>query len=192
MIRKNLANIFTCLRIVLIVPAVWLILRASQTRTDGAHVWAVAVFVLAAFTDFIDGQIARRTNTISEFGKVVDPLADRLLVISVLVALMWRRFIPVWMGGLIVGRDALMIVGAPIVGIGDREKRERLAVHWTGKVATALLFLSICIFILWNLREKVNPAGLIIYLAGLVFSYLSALIYITRGLKLLRTGDMDA
>jgi len=186
LIRKNLANIFTCLRMALIVPVVWLLLKASPTRCDGAHVWAVGVFVFAAFTDFIDGQIARRTHTISEFGKVVDPLADRLLVIAVLVTLMWRRFLPIWMGALIVGRDALMLVGAPLVGIRDREKREQLAVHWTGKLATALLFLSICIFILWNLRHHVNAFGMVIYCIGLFFSYISAFIYINKAYRLLR------
>jgi CDP-diacylglycerol--glycerol-3-phosphate 3-phosphatidyltransferase len=185
MIRKNLANIFTCLRIALIPVVVWLIFAASASDMDAAHAWALAVFLFAAFTDFIDGQIARRTNTISEFGKVVDPLADRLLVISVLVALMWRDFIPLWMGLVIVARDALMIVGAPVVGIRDREVREKLAVHWTGKLATALLFVSICIFILWNVADRVNPVGLVIFCIGILFSYLSGFIYIRRGIKLL-------
>jgi len=195
MIKKNLANIITCLRIVLIPVVLWLISIMSTTQVDAAHYWALGVFVFAASTDFIDGQIARRTNTISEFGKLVDPLADRLLVISVLIALMWRNFMPIWMGVLIVGRDVLMLVGAPIIGINDKEVRERLAVHWTGKAATALLFTAICTFILWNLPEvtttigfpgKMNPIGLVIFCAGIVFSYASAFIYIRRGIALVR------
>lgn len=185
MIKKNIANAITCLRIVLVPVIVWLIVIASSTEYDAAHAWAFAVFLLAASTDFIDGQIARRTNTISEFGKLVDPLADRLLVISVLIALMWEGFMPVWMGALIVGRDVLMLIGAPLIGIRDKETREKLAVHWTGKLATALLFTAICVFILWNTRDRVNVAGFIIFCAGIVFSYLSAFIYIRRGIKLI-------
>ncbi len=193
MIRRNVANFFTCLRILLIPVILWLISIMSQRTVDAAHYWALGVFVFAALTDFIDGQIARRTNTISEFGKLVDPLADRLLVISVLVALMWREFLPIWMGVLIVGRDVLMLIGAPIVGINDKEVREKMAVHWTGKTATALLFVSICIFILWNLPQspaggfftKVNPFGFGTFCAGIVFSYLSGYIYIRRGIKLI-------
>ncbi len=185
MIKKNLANFFTCLRIALIPVVVWLIFSASLHDRDAAHAWALAIFVFAAFTDFIDGQIARRTDTISEFGKVVDPLADRLLVISVLVALMWRSFMPLWMGLVIVGRDALMLVGAPVVGIRDPQVREKLAVHWTGKLATALLFIAICIFIYWNLHRQVNRVGLVIFCAGIFFSYLSGFIYLRRGIKLL-------
>ncbi len=187
MIRKNLANIFTCMRIALIPLVIWLIFAASAHEMDAAHAWALAVFLFAALTDFIDGQIARRTNTISEFGKVVDPLADRLLVISVLVALMWRRFMPLWMGLVIVGRDVLMLVGAPVVGIRDKETREKLAVHWTGKLATALLFVSICIFILWNVEHHVNPVGMVIFCVGILFSYVSGFIYMRRGIKLLGT-----
>ena len=196
MIRKNLANIFTCMRIVLIPVVLWLISIMSRTEVDAAHYWALGVFLFAASTDFIDGQIARRTNTISEFGKLVDPLADRLLVISVLIALMWRSFMPIWMGVLIVSRDVLMLIGAPIIGINDKEVREKLAVHWTGKAATALLFTAICTFILWNVPleassiafpGRMNPIGLVLFCLGIVFSYVSAFIYIRRGVALVRS-----
>ncbi|MDD3717069.1 MAG: CDP-diacylglycerol--glycerol-3-phosphate 3-phosphatidyltransferase [Actinomycetota bacterium] len=201
MIRKNIANFFTCLRIILIPVILWLISIMSRQVSDSAHYWALGVFLFAASTDFIDGQIARRTNTISEFGKLVDPFADRLLVISVLVALMWRGFLPIWMGALIVSRDVLMLIGAPIVGINDREVREKLAVHWTGKAATAMLFVSICLFITWNVPEpvggggfftRVNPAGFVIFCAGIVFSYVSGYIYLRRGIKLLGAAKTSA
>jgi cardiolipin synthase len=185
-IKKNIANFFTCLRIILIPVIIWLIFAASTEEVDAAHIWALVVFVFAASTDFIDGQIARRTNTISEFGKLVDPLADRLLVISVLVALMLRSFIPLWMGILIISRDALMLIGAPIIGINDKEVREKMAVHWTGKAATALLFTALCLFILFNLPGKINLAGFILFCAGIVFSYTSGYIYIRRGIKLIK------
>ncbi|MBN2025876.1 MAG: CDP-diacylglycerol--glycerol-3-phosphate 3-phosphatidyltransferase [Actinobacteria bacterium] len=199
MIKKNIANFFTCLRIFLIPVVIWLISIMSKETVDAEHWWALGVFMFAASTDFIDGQIARRTNTISEFGKLVDPLADRLLVISVLVALMWREFIPLWMGILIVSRDVLMLAGAPIIGINDKEVREKLAVHWTGKAATALLFTSICLFILLNLPAKadagffgkVNPVGFVIFCLGIVFSYLSGFIYVRRGIKLIGAGRTE-
>ncbi len=185
MIRRNIANFFTCLRIVLIPVILWLIFAASPNRRDAVHVWALAVFLLAAATDLIDGQLARRMNIVSEFGKAVDPLADRLLVISVLVALMWRNFMPLWMGILIVSRDVLMLIGAPVLGIRDQEIRERLAVHWTGKVATAILFVSLCVFILFNTEGEFNPFGFVLFCAGIFFSYLSGFIYVRRGIKIL-------
>ncbi|MDY6794312.1 MAG: CDP-diacylglycerol--glycerol-3-phosphate 3-phosphatidyltransferase [Actinomycetota bacterium] len=191
MIRRNLANFFTCLRIALIPVILWLVFTASTRESaDASHAWALGVFLFAALTDFIDGQLARRLDIITEFGKLVDPLADRLLVISVLVALMWRDFIPIWMGVLIVARDVFLLIAAPMVGITDKETREKLAVHWTGKAATALLFVAICIFILFNLPGEVNLVGFIIFCIGIFFSYLSGFIYIRRGIKLIRGQEV--
>lgn len=191
MIRRNLANFFTCLRIVLIPVVLWLIFTASgENAPDASHAWALGVFLFAALTDFIDGQLARRLDTITEFGKLVDPLADRLLVISVLIALMWRDFMPIWMGVLIVARDVFLLMAAPMVGINDKETREKLAVHWTGKAATALLFTAICIFTLFNLPGQVNLVGFIIFCVGILFSYLSGFIYIGRGIKLIRGEEV--
>jgi cardiolipin synthase len=152
---------------------------------DSGHVLGLAYFLTAAATDFIDGQIARRTDTITEFGKVVDPFADRLLVIAVLIALMVRNFIPLWLGLVIVSRDVLMVLGAPMVGINRQEVRDQLAVHWTGKLATALLFVAICTFILWNRVGEVNKIGFYLFLVGIVFSYISGYIYVHRGIKIL-------
>lgn len=191
-LAHNFANIITLVRLLLAPAVVYFIARASKETLDGWHYAALFAFLAAAFTDFLDGQIARRTDTITEFGKVVDPLADRLLVISVLLALMIRSFMPWWMGLIIVSRDLLMLVGAPLVGINRQEVRDRLAVHWTGKLATALLFVAICIFITWNAPEhinpslKVNPVGFAFFAAGVAFSYLSAYIYVSRGIKILR------
>ena len=199
MVRRNLANFFTCLRIILIPVVLWLISVMSRQTSDAAHYWALGVFMFAASTDFIDGQIARRTGTISEFGKLVDPLADRLLVICVLIALLWGRFLPLWMVALIVGRDVLMLAGAPLVGIVGREAREELAVHWTGKAATALLFVSICLFIAMNVPgaaggffTRVNPVGFVIFCLGIVFSYVSGFIYLRRGITFLGSSRSRA
>jgi CDP-diacylglycerol--glycerol-3-phosphate 3-phosphatidyltransferase len=165
---------------------VWLLATANGGAVDARHAWALGLFIGAALTDFLDGQIARRTNTITEFGKIVDPLADRLLVISALVVLMARQFMPLWMGILIVSRDVIMLAGAPIVGIKEPDK---IAVHWTGKVATALLFLSLCFFILWGRKGYLQPVGFWLFLPGILFSYISGLIYLYRGIMTVKHRD---
>jgi CDP-diacylglycerol--glycerol-3-phosphate 3-phosphatidyltransferase len=184
--RRNLANFFTCIRIALIPVVIWLILAMSTQEINASHYWALGVFVFAALTDFIDGQLARRMDIISEFGKIADPLADRLLVISVLIALMVGEFMPVWMGVLIIARDIIILAGAPVVGITDKETREKLSVHWTGKAATAFLFTAICLFILLNLPGDVHILGFVVFCIGIFFSYLSGFIYFHRGIKLMR------
>ena len=191
---QNLANMITVARLLLVPAVVYFIASSSKSGIDGWHYAALFTFMAAAGTDFLDGHIARRTDTITEFGKVVDPLADRLLVISVLVALMARSFMPLWMGLIIVSRDVLMLIGAPLVGINRQEVRDRLAVHWTGKLATALLFTAICIIIMWNAPSHVigsigvNAVGFAFFAAGTIFSYVSACIYIYRGINIIKQG----
>lgn len=79
-------NALTILRVLLIPVFIWLIFFSSVQN----HVaWALLVFVVAAFTDFLDGYLARKWRVISDFGKIADPLADKLLVLSALAALTW-------------------------------------------------------------------------------------------------------
>jgi cardiolipin synthase len=200
LIVRNLANAITVMRLVFIPFVVWFILASSTENIDGWHYAALFSFLFAAGTDFLDGQIARRTDTITEFGKMVDPLADRLLVISVLIALMLKEFLPLWMGILVISRDVLMLAGAPIVGINRQEVRDRLAVHWTGKLATALIFTSICFFLMLNTPYWINSPrgvmgvniyGFILFMVGVVFSYVSGFIYIFRGIDILKNLDKE-
>jgi CDP-diacylglycerol--glycerol-3-phosphate 3-phosphatidyltransferase len=184
-----MANALTLCRIAASPFIVWLLATASATTADARHAWALGVFIAAALTDFVDGQVARRTNTITEFGRVVDPLADRLLVISTLVILMVRGFLPLWMGLLIVGRDGFMLLGATAAGIKDTGN---IKVHWTGKVATGLLFEAICWFIYFNTSSHVNWVGLAFFLPGVAFSYLSGYIYMQRGIRLVRQQSKEA
>lgn len=197
-IVRNLANFITVMRLLFIPFVIWFIVASSTQEIDGWHYAALFSFLFAAGTDFLDGQIARRTDTITEFGKMLDPLADRLLVISVLVALMAKEFMPLWMGILVISRDVLMLLGAPIVGINRQEVRDRLAVHWTGKLATALIFTSICVFLMLNTPYWINSPrgvlganiyGFILFMLGVVFSYASGFIYVFRGIDILKNLD---
>ncbi len=189
LVKRNIANALTVLRLIAVPVVAWLLATASSGNVDARHGWALGLFIAAAWTDFLDGQIARRTNTISEFGKFVDPLADRLLVITVLVVLMARSFMPLWMGILIVARDVIMLAGAPIIGMKEKDK---ISVHWTGKVATAFLFLALCFFILWGRPGYLQPVGFWIFLPGIVFSYASGLIYLYRGIITVKhRGESD-
>ena len=195
---RNLANIITVMRLFFIPFVIWFIVASPTEKIDGWHYAALFSFLFAAGTDFLDGQIARRTDTITEFGKMVDPLADRLLVISVLVTLMAKEFMPLWMGILVISRDILMLLGAPLVGINRQEVRDRLAVHWTGKLATAFIFTSICVFLMLNTPYWINSPrgvlgvniyGFVLFMIGVVFSYASGFIYVFRGIDILKNLD---
>ena len=104
----NLANQLTMLRIVLALAVFWALMRGSAA----GHLAALFLFLAAIATDWVDGWVARRMNTISAFGKVADPAADKILVLGALIALIRTKEleIPLWGVFLIIARD--LLVGA--------------------------------------------------------------------------------
>ncbi|MFO1089498.1 MAG: CDP-alcohol phosphatidyltransferase family protein [Hyphomicrobiales bacterium] len=103
----SLPNLLTILRILLVPLAVWLII------TD-QYVAAFAVFVIAGVTDAVDGFIAKHFDAVTELGAYLDPLADKLLLVSMYVALGIQNYLPDWLVIVVVSRDVL-IIGAVIL-----------------------------------------------------------------------------
>ena len=102
---RFLPNTLSLLRIGLVVPAVWS-LHAQRYRL------AIALIVLAGATDALDGLLARRFGWSSYVGAILDPLADKLMLVSIYAALAWLGHLPVWLAGLVVARDLVIVVGA--------------------------------------------------------------------------------
>jgi cardiolipin synthase len=98
-------NLICLLRIALAVPIVWLLADARYEPT-------LVLFLIAALSDGLDGYLAKSFNWESEFGKVLDPLADKLLLVSVFITLAWLGLVPVWLAALAVARDVVIGVGA--------------------------------------------------------------------------------
>lgn len=130
----TIPNILSALRIACIPVYAALILRHTTTW-DGLVLFAV---VLA--TDWVDGAVARRTGQVSELGKILDPVADRLAIAFGIVALVIRGAFPVWAAALIVGRDVIALVGGAIALAG---RGVRVDVRPIGKIATFSLMLAI-------------------------------------------------
>ena len=121
----NLPNQLTVLRVILI--PVCLLLWAL-----GQPVWAAAVFALAAFTDFLDGYIARKNNIVTVFGKFADPVADKILVLTVMIFLAAGGRLPAWAVCIVAARE-LMVDGLRLVAVG---KGNVIAAGWLGKIKT--------------------------------------------------------
>ncbi len=103
---RHLPNLITALRLILVVPIVWLLL-------DGRYPESFALFVIAGASDLADGFLARRFGWTSRLGSILDPLADKALVVGTLLVLGWRGEVPMWLVILAVGRD-VMLVGLAI------------------------------------------------------------------------------
>ena len=105
---KTLPNAITLIRLALI--PVFLALELGER-----HLWALIAFAFALGSDWLDGLLARLLRQRSHLGGVLDPVADKLLVFTALVGLVWQRALPVWILGLVIARDALMLFGAAVV-----------------------------------------------------------------------------
>jgi CDP-diacylglycerol--glycerol-3-phosphate 3-phosphatidyltransferase len=131
----NVPNVLTMLRIVA-VPVVVVALLEDSPQWD---VIAAAVFALAAFTDGLDGYIARRRKEITTFGKLMDPLADKLLITAALVSLVSLNRLAAWVAMVIIARE-FAITGLRSVAA---ERGVVIEASWLGKVKTALQVLAI-------------------------------------------------
>mgnify|MGYP003369973188 FL=1 len=128
----TLANAISFIRL-LMVPAYLVLLL------HGYDVLATALFAAAALTDFIDGQVARRTHSVSKLGQLLDPAVDRILMITGVLGVFLVGRIPLWIILVVLARDLLMLIGG---GILLTKYKIRIPVIYPGKVATTLLFVG--------------------------------------------------
>ena len=114
------------------VPGVWMYI-------------SLLLFILASLTDYIDGQIARKCNQVSDFGKFLDPLADKLVTIAVMTMFCeWGRF-PAWALMLVLTRE-FAVTGLRLVAVG---KGTVIAAGWSGKVKTASTMVGLCVLMVF-------------------------------------------
>jgi len=177
------ANKITILRILLIPFFVVEILYYVQTGNELHRLLALLTFAVAAILDGVDGYVARHYHQWSELGTVLDPLADKLLLVSGIVVLSFDHgprlaTIPLWLTGTIIGRDLLLGVGAVIVRlvVGKITVRPRL----TGKIATVLQ-MAVVLWILLKWSDHHAACLKIIGLAAGIFTGASGLFYVWDG-----------
>ena len=138
----NTANKLTLLRVVMI-PAFLLVLYLD---VPGASYWALAIFVAASLTDTLDGYIARHYNQVTDFGKFMDPLADKCLVVAAMLWFVEIGQMPAWAVLIVVIRE-FAVRGLRMVAA---DKGRVIAAGWSGKVKTASTMAAIVIMLLMN------------------------------------------
>ena len=142
MFPLNVPNVLTMLRIV----AVPVLVVALLEETPDGDVIAAVVFALAALTDGLDGYIARRKKQVTTFGKLMDPLADKLLVIAALISLVSLDRLAAWVAMVIIARE-LAVTGLRSIAA---ERGVVIAASWLGKVKTALQVVAIIALIAFD------------------------------------------
>ena len=132
-------NLLSALRLLGVPLFLWLLLGPEA---DG---WAVLVLMVSGWTDYFDGKIARRYGLISRVGQILDPLADRLYILSTVVAFGIREIIPVWLLVALLGRDVFIALLLPLL---RRRGYGPLPVHFMGKAATYNLLYALPLLLL--------------------------------------------
>jgi cardiolipin synthase (CMP-forming) len=188
------ANKITVVRILMIPAFVTMAIYYGQSIQRGAPLeWmrftAIAIFLIAAVSDGLDGYVARRYNQRSSLGVILDPLADKGLLLSGIITLSisnwsdidpdYGRF-PAWFPVLVISRDTVILVGAMILYLLNG--KVHVKPNWTGKVATVLQMIAIG----WvMLQLRFLPLLYVVIAAG-VFTFISGIVYVTEGVRQLQ------
>lgn len=167
---KQIPNILTILRFLLIPIILFYIFT-------GNYLIAFIVFTISGITDIADGFIARKFNLISNFGKLMDPLADKLTQIAVLLTLTVVKIIPVWIVVIVLLKEIIMVSGASFLYGKDVVVYSR----WYGKLATVLFYIAIVFSLLekqFSLAGTLGFIDLILYSLALATTLFALVMYV--------------
>mgnify|MGYP004457382079 FL=1 len=173
----NLPNTLTTIRMILIVPFVMIM----QIAPDGnGRFAALAIFIIASMTDFLDGYIARKNHLVTNFGKFMDPLADKLLVSAAMICLVSMDRLPAWMVIVIISRE-FAISGFRLIAADNGIV---IAASWWGKFKTVSQMIMI-ILLIANLGGIFTILEQIFMWVALILTVVSLADYIWKNKKVL-------
>jgi cardiolipin synthase len=170
----TIPNVLSFLRLLLVPVFAVLILLGYD--------WAaIAVLMISGFTDYLDGSLARRWGQVTRIGQLLDPLADRLYILTTLLGLAYRDVLPWWLVGVLIARDAAITVALALLTPAERRPLE---VNYLGKAATANLLYSFPLLLLGHMDGTVGdlaqPVGWAFAWWGTGLYWWSAIIYIRQ------------
>ncbi len=169
----NLPNLITLSRLFLLIPVVYLLYQNSQLSQ-----WlAFSIFLLASLTDWLDGYLARKLNEITDLGKFLDPLTDKILVIAPLLILIEKQQLPAWAVLLIIFRE-IAIAGWRV----NPQQSQISGANIWGKFKTFTQILAIACLII-PLSPIWHNIGVIIFFLAVILTLISGLIYIIPAQK---------
>ena len=146
---KNIPNALTIVRFLLIPLIVFYVLT-------GQYIAAFITLTISGLTDVLDGCIARKFNFITNFGKLIDPLADKATQIAVLASLTFKGIIPLWMLLIVFVKEIVMVAGASFL----YGKKLVVSSRWYGKLATVLFYVAIvCSLFIEYWNASINPSS---------------------------------
>jgi len=191
----TLATRITVFRILMIPLYAWLAVSYGRSVAAGSpeeshRLAAMGIFLAAGLSDALDGWIARRFQQHSRLGRILDPLADKCLMLTALIVLNlhpWsaQHWIPWWFATVVVLRDVLSSLAA--WAIARRHGRVQIVPHWTGKLATVLQLLALG----WVMLQLPWPPWWAVMMPAAAITFASGMVYIHKGWQQYRHGPQN-
>lgn len=177
---RHIPNILTCMRILMVIAFIVFFVRES-------YMVCLILYVLAFLTDVLDGYLARKFNWVSDFGKLIDPFADKFMLLSALICLVCVDAFPLYLFIVLAAKELLMIFGGLFL-----LKKKNIAVYadMSGKLATGLFFASITLslsklafmkYLPDSAIGPINVALTVLYIAAVAMSIYSLFHYAYKG-----------
>ena len=179
----NLPNKLTMFSVILIPFFLFFMLAPNMTGYN--NYIAVAIFIVASLTDMLDGKIARKYNLVSNFGKFMDPLADKLLVCSAMICLVEMNRLAAWMVIVIISRE-FIISGFRLIA---SDNGVVIAASYWGKFKTTFQMLMIIVLIL-NLGGVFDIIGLVLTWIALILTVVSLIDYLVKNKQVILEGEI--
>ncbi|MDE6621126.1 MAG: CDP-diacylglycerol--glycerol-3-phosphate 3-phosphatidyltransferase [Lachnospiraceae bacterium] len=190
----NLPNKLTVFRVILIIPFVLLMLGSHAQWgwfmamfggiVDYADYTALGIFIAASLTDMLDGKIARKYNLVTNFGKFMDPLADKLLVCAAMICLIELDRIPAWIVIIVISRE-FIISGFRLVAADNRVV---IAASYWGKFKTTFQMIMVCLMIA-NIEALTVLTQIVMWIA-VVLTIVSLVDYLVKNKGVLLDGKL--
>jgi len=170
-VEWTISNVLSVARVVLLIPILYFLLKLN----NGNRGVAAGLMLVAALTDFLDGQIARRYHQETEFGRIIDPLADKICAGAVVIALASLGDVPFWFLPTVIGRDTMILLGGLYIA---RTKKRVYHSNWAGKIAMAIVAVY---FIVATLRmDSLDSLNAVLLWASTASLAVSFMLYCKR------------
>jgi len=176
---KYIPNILSAIRLMLVPVFIYLFFKYYE---DKIYI-PLCVFVVAGLTDIIDGYLARRNNWVTNLGKFLDPLADKLVQCSVLVCFAIKNPALWWIAALFIAKELFMICGALIT---LKKIKVTVKSNWYGKLTTAVFYAIALLVFIFNIFkfEMVGPVSVSLFVSALILALFSMIMYIFDTLRI--------
>ncbi len=180
-------NILSFIRLAGVPLFLWLVL---VPRTDVSDIWAVIVLMLASLTDLLDGRIARALKQVSRLGQMLDPIADRLYILAIVIALGIRELLPWWLVIVLLARDVMLVGLVPLL---RRYGYTSLPVNFIGKAATFMLLVSLPLILLGAANVPFSVAAKVLGWAaglwGVGMYWWAGFLYVKQAVNIAQTSQ---